>query len=415
MTHRVTPILNRMFGARLAESTLQILRQAAERHSYPAGTVLCRQGEVGDKFFVILDGRVVTTQVWEDGQERILSLLRSGEYFGEMALIDNSPRMATCTAVTPVTLLEITEADFDRLVEHSPAVAYAILQRVLATMRQMDELAISDLRAKNEELRVAYADLQAAQAELVEKERLERELELAAEMQRSLLPGELPLLPGYRFAAYLQPARLVGGDLYDVIPLDDGEHVAFLLADVSDKGLHAALFMAVAHTLFRREARFSLSPAAVAVAVHRGMLDVASTNDVFVTAFYGVLHCPSGRLTYVRAAQERPLLARPGEPVRTLPGNGRFLGMLPELTLQEQSVQLRPGDRLLVFSDGAPDAPNEQEEPYGHARLTAAFATASSLPVEQITAHIVADVARWTQTTAAFDDLTLLAVEVTHP
>ncbi|MCB0058729.1 MAG: SpoIIE family protein phosphatase, partial [Caldilineaceae bacterium] len=118
----------------------------------------------------------------------------------------------------------------------------------------------------------------------------------------------------------------VGGDFYDVAPLDDA-HVGIVLADVADKGFHAALFMAVSRTLFLQEGKHSLSPSAVALAVHRGMMEVSATDDMFVTAFYGVLHRPSGRLTYVRAAQERPLLFRPGVGVQALPADGRFLAV----------------------------------------------------------------------------------------
>src|SRR5690606_2643197 len=110
-------------------------------------------------------------------------------------------------------------------------------------------------------------ELQAAQLELVEKERLEREMELAAEMQRNLLPAVLPQYPDFVFHAYLAPARHVGGDLFDVRPIDD-EHVGLLLADVADKGVQAALLMAVTRTLFFQEASRSYSPREVAYAVH---------------------------------------------------------------------------------------------------------------------------------------------------
>ncbi len=226
----------------------------------------------------------------------------------------------------------------------------------------------------------AYLNLKAAQAELVEKERLERELELAAEMQRSLLPSVLPHYDDYRFAAYLAPARQVGGDLYGVQPLDD-EHVALLIADVADKGMYAALLMAVTRTLFMQEAQRSLSPAVVALAVHRGLMTVGDgedgySMDAFVTAFYGVLHRPSGRLTYVRAAQEYlpgPSCAPPCAQV-PLPGDLAASGMPPDLALDEQIVTLRPGDSLLLFSDGGvTDAHNVVDESYGLERLNASI------------------------------------------
>ena len=406
-----THILRQAFGDKLEEGTLDTLRQTAASSTYPTGTIIFRQGEIGKTFYVIVDGHVSAIQHTEDGEERLLSIMHPGNYFGEMALIDDAPRMATIVAATPVTLLEFDEEVFNRLVIESPAVANAFLHRVLGDMRKQDQMAIEDLRQKNEELEKAYSDLKMAQVELVEKERLDHELELAAEAQRNLLPGVLPDHSSYHFAACQSPARIVGGDFYDVIDLDD-EHVGILLADVADKGLHAALIMAVTRTLFRREAQQTLSPSQVALAVHRGMLDIAPNHDSFVTAFYGVLCLSSGKLTYIRAAQERPLLVRHGQPATQLPGEGRFLGMLPELSLQEYSIKLRPNDRLLLFSDGIPDAVNRFDEPYGNHRLVQSFTRAAHLPANDLVLAIADTVAQWSQGAATFDDLTLLVVEV---
>lgn len=406
-----THILRQAFGEKIEESTLDTLREAADLHTYPIGTVFCRQGEPGSSFFVIVDGHLTATRHTEDGEERLLNILHPGNYFGEMALIDNSPRMATVTAATPATVLEFSEEVFERLLVESPVVATSFLRRVMADMRSQDRRAIQDLREKNEELEKAYEELKSAQEELVIKERLEHELELAAEAQRNLLPGELPTYDSYHFAAFQSPARLVGGDFYDVINLGN-DYTGLLLADVADKGLHAALFMAVTRTLFRQEAKQSLSPASVALAVHQGMLDVAPHHDSFITAFYGVLHRPSGKLTYIRAAQERPLLARQGQEIMRLPGEGRFLGMLPELTLQEYSILLREGDRLLLFSDGVPDAVNPQDVAYGKNHLISAIQRSSHLNAEDLVKYITADIDLWSDGAASFDDITLLVVEV---
>ena len=404
-------ILHKAFGADLDTDVLDMLCEAAVQRTYPKGASLCRQGEIGDEMFILVSGQVVVMQKRPQEPERTLDVLKSGRFFGEMALIDNSPRMATCTAVTDVVVLEITQKVFDYLVEHSPILAYTILRRILFHMRRQDSLAIADLETKNAELARAYADLQTAQAELIVKERLQHELELAADVQRRLLPMRLPQYPDYSFAAYLEPARHVGGDFYDVYDLDD-THVGILIADVADKGVHASLFMAVTRTLFHQEAQRSLSPAIVAQNVHAGMLAVAPTLDVFVTAFYGVLHRPSGMLTYVRAAHERPLLAYQDGRVENLPGDGRFLGMVPDLSLSEHVFQLQSRNRLLLFSDGLVDAANTDNKRYGLARLESALCSGRTLSASQLVAHMVADVEHFVQGAPQFDDLTLLAVEV---
>ena len=394
----------------LDEETLQLLRHVAKRESYPPNTTLCHQGEVEHVFYVVVKGNVAVIRVLEDGEERILNMVGKNGYFGEMGLIDDSPRAANCVTISPTTVLEVTEEAFDEFVKNSPPLANLLLQRILSNARNLDRIYIEDLQNKNEALEKAYTDLKAAQAKLVRQERLERELELAAQVQRNLLQQTLPQFSDFGFAAYLEPARQVGGDFYDVLEIDD-EHVGVLIADVADKGFHAALFMAVTRTLFLREGQQSLSPAEVALAVHKGMFDIANNDEVFLTAFYGVLHRPSGRLTYIRAAHERPLLLRPGREVMSLPGGDRFLGMMPDLTLTEETIHLEPGDRLIMFSDGVPDAVNEAEQGYSNQQLAAAVAACEQKTAAQIVDHVVKDVAQWQGKADPFDDLTLLVLE----
>lgn len=410
MTTGTTSIFQSIFKG-LDDRTLDTLRELAEMRTYPPQTVLCHQGEVEHTFYVIVEGRVAIAQILEDGQERLLSIRGPRQYFGELGLLDDTPRMANCITITTVIVLEITEEVFESVLENSPAVAYAIMSNVVEMLRNNDKLAIADLAAKNEQLQEAYRELQDAQEELVEMERLERELEIASEVQRTLLPDKLPRLPGYHFAAYLKPARQVGGDFYDAIELD-GEHVGLLLADVADKSVQAALVMAVVRTLFMVESRRSQDPVEVALAVHRGVLEVAPSADIFVTAFYGVLHLPSGRLTYISAGHEQPLLIRGGASIQQLKGNGRFLGMIEILELGEFLVDLEPGDRLVIFSDGVPDAMNDSGEQFGHERFLTSLSRHGASPVEKLVESLAADVAEWSGEAAPFDDLTMLALEV---
>ncbi len=409
MSTGTTSIFRSIFRG-LDERALDTLRELAELRTYPPETILCQQGKVEHTFYVIVEGMVAISQVLDDGQERMLSILRPRQYFGELGLLDDTPRMANCVTITTTTVLEITEEVFQTVLESSPAVAYSLMRHVVDLLRNTDKLAIADLTDKNQQLQEAYEELKTAQADLVEKERLERELEIAADVQRTLLPIELPEFDDYRFAAYLSPARRVGGDFYDAIVLDQ-DNVSVLLADVADKSVQAALFMAVARTLFMVESRRSMSPSQVASAVHRGVMDVAPSADIFVTAFYGVLHRPSGRLTYVSAGHERPILVRANGEASQLEGNGRFLGMLDPLNLVEFSVDLRPGDRLVVFSDGVPDAVDENGRQYGYDRMSRYLIDNQALPVNYLVDGLASDVAKWRGTAPAFDDLTLLALE----
>lgn len=403
-----TLILQSFFDGVDADS-LAKLRQLAYLRTYPPNTILAHQGAIEHVFYIVVSGRVMVSQELENGEVRLLGFVDPPNGFGEMGLIDDSPRMATCRTLTETTVLEVDEAIFDRVVERNPELAYAMTRQILQKSRDNDQRAIESLNKKNAALETALAELKQAQQRLLEKERLQRELELAAHVQRSLLPSALPTFPQYAFAAYLKPARLVGGDFYDAVALDES-HVGLVLADVADKGFHAALYMAVTRTLFLQEGKHSLSPAAVTLAVHRGLLDVSASDDMFVTAFYGVLHRPSGWLTYVRAAQERPLLYRPGVGVQELPADGRFLGMFDALDLIEDQVQLQPGDRLIVFSDGVPDTINPDGERYGYDKLWERLSSSGHLPAAALCAHIVADIDAWALDADPFDDVTLLVV-----
>jgi phosphoserine phosphatase RsbU/P len=407
--------LKELGDSRVDDQMLETLRRIAEARTYPAGSLLTHQGATESTFYVIEDGCAVVSRRLESGEDQILNVLGPLHSFGEMALLDGSPRLATVKTTTESTVLEITADRFKRLLRTDPELALYITGRILSNLRTLDQLAIHDLRTKNLQLQEAYISLQAAQAELVEKERLEREMELAAEMQRNLLPAVLPEFPDYRFASFLAPARQVGGDLYDVQPVDD-DHVAILIADVADKGMHAALLMAVTRTLFFQESKRSLSPAEVTIHVHQGLLAVGGAVDgygidAFVTAFYGVLHRPSGWLHYVRAAQDRPLLLKPNATPLPLPGDGRFLGMIEDLRLQEYSIRISPGDFLLLYSDGVTDALDETGQNYGVDRLTKAFVKSAGGPAKQVLNGIIRDINNWRGKAAAFDDVTMLMVE----
>jgi sigma-B regulation protein RsbU (phosphoserine phosphatase) len=405
-----TLVLTKLFQ-RLSRADIDALRQVAAVKQYPAGTVLCQQGAVEKVFYILRQGTAKITQRLSDTEEILIALRNPGDFFGEMALIDNSPRSATVTAVTPVVVLEIDEATFTQVLRDSPELALTLLHNSLTELRNTMRREIGELLQKNEELRRAYAELQAAQAELIRGERLKRDLELAAQVQRSLLPKEFPRVAGLSFAARAQPAREVGGDFYDAFPLD-AQHIGLLIADVSDKSIHAAIFMAIARALFHTEVRRTLSPREVVSAVHRLLLDVSSDDDMFVTAFYGVLHLDTRHLTYVRAGHELPLLLHRNGTLDLLPGAGRFIGMLDDLVLEECSIDLRSGDRLIMCSDGVVDARSADDERYGADRLAGVVKTCLAADAEAIVAAIMDSVLAFQGSAPQFDDITLLVAAV---
>lgn len=404
-----TAVIMRAFQG-LDQESIDLFRHLAVTRQYPPDTVLCREGAVEDTFFVIISGRVVVTRVLEDGEEFVMTMLGPNTYFGEMALITEDPRSATVRTIVDTEVLEISKETFDQVFETSPALARNLILTMIRSIRQIDQRAIEDLEERNVELAQAYDDLRAAQEELVAKERMERELEIAGEVQRSLLPVALPSVPGYEFAARFEPAWQVGGDFFDARLLDDGR-VALLLADVSDKGAHAALFMAVTRTLFLTESRRIVEPIGVVQAVHNGLMESAA-SEMFVTVLYGVLEPETGLFRYVRAGHDYPLWVRADGEIKFLSGRGRFLGMWPDPPIEEQQITLGAGDVLVIYSDGITDMANMNDEAFGKDRLASVVKNARIYDAERIAEQIYNVVARHRGPAEAFDDFTLLTVRV---
>ena len=253
--------------------------------------------------------------------------------------------------------------------------------------------------------------LEAAQVELVQKERLERELELARQVQQKLLPRIFPMVPGYAFAARCEPARRVGGDFYDVVLLD-ADRFGVVIADVSDKGMPAALFMALTRSLILAEARRERSPRKVLTNVHRLLLELGEP-DMFVTVFYGVVDAATRRLTFSRAGHDRPLLLRQGEAL-PLGGEGTFLGVMDEdkLHLSEEEMDLQPGDRLVLYTDGLMDAVAADGQPFGLGRLVSLLQSHAALAADDLCSATFADLAAFQGQAEQYDDMTMLVVEV---
>jgi serine phosphatase RsbU (regulator of sigma subunit) len=260
-------------------------------------------------------------------------------------------------------------------------------------------------------LRQKIAELETAQVELVKKERLEQELELARQVQQSMLPRIFPLVPGYAFAARYRPARRVGGDFYDVILLD-ADCFGVVVGDVSDKGMPSALYMALTRSLILAEARRERSPAAVLRNVHHLLLALGEAN-MFVTVFYGVVDGSARQLTYARAGHDRPLLLR-DQRLERLNGTGTVLGFpdLDEVPLSEERLGLLPGDRLVLYTDGLTDALNENGRFFGLDRLLALLQSQAELSAFEMCQAAFDSLAAYQGNAEPFDDMTMLVVEV---
>jgi serine phosphatase RsbU (regulator of sigma subunit)/putative methionine-R-sulfoxide reductase with GAF domain len=243
--------------------------------------------------------------------------------------------------------------------------------------------------------------------------RLEQELRVAREIQTALLPSRPPDLPGWQIAAAWRSARLVGGDFYDFWPLRAGDSAAlgFVIADVSDKGVAAALFMALARSLVRAAALDGSPPAAAMERANR-WITRDSESGMFVTLFYAVLDPESGRLRFTSAGHNPPLHFRAaGGDFAELRAPGIALGVLEEIKLREAEVALALGDVLVCYTDGVTEAVDEALEEFGVERLRSVIAAHHREPAGTIVAAITDAVEAHGRGQPPFDDVTLVVLK----
>jgi serine phosphatase RsbU (regulator of sigma subunit) len=247
----------------------------------------------------------------------------------------------------------------------------------------------------------------------VEKGRMEQELRMAREIQRSLLPARIPRLAGYQLAADWQAAHEVAGDFYDLIELGEDGRLGVLVADVSDKGAPAAIFMAVARSLIRGNAVSRATPLEAMERANR-LVYADSRAGMFVTAFYAVLRPGSGRIEYVNAGHNPPLLRRADGSVEALSRGGMALGLYPDSQLALCELELEVGDLLVLYTDGVTDAPNRRMEEFGLRRLVELLAPCGGLGAAECLQRILEAVGEFTGETAAFDDIALVVIRRTE-
>ncbi|MDI9571525.1 MAG: SpoIIE family protein phosphatase [Pseudomonadota bacterium] len=243
-----------------------------------------------------------------------------------------------------------------------------------------------------------------------EKERLEKELEIARGIQLRLLPQRPPSIEGMDLAANNVPAQEIGGDFFDFIPISPGSW-GLVIADVSGKGMPAAIFMGLSRTIVRASATDNLS-AAAAIRQANELICRDSTSGMFVTLFYAILDVQERRLRYVNAGHNPPLLLRNDGEVEQLRTRGIALGIARSIDLQEDERDLQPGDMVVLYTDGVTEAINDRSEAFGVGRLIEIVRENSELPARGIIAKLEEAVVAFAGKEPQFDDITLLVLKV---
>jgi sigma-B regulation protein RsbU (phosphoserine phosphatase) len=230
-------------------------------------------------------------------------------------------------------------------------------------------------------------------------------------MQASLLPAAPPELMGWQMAATLRPARETSGDFYDFIPLP-GDRMGLVIADVTDKGMGAALYMALSRTLIRTyAANYPTRPDSALRAANERILADTGAN-LFVTVFYGILDPAAGTLTYCNAGHYPPYLlsAEAGDAVQALPGRGMALGILDDTGWGHSTVQLSPGALLLLYTDGVVDAQSPQQDRFGNEQMLDVLRASFGRSAQEVQEDLLTSLQRFMGDEPQFDDITVMTI-----
>lgn len=287
--------------------------------------------------------------------------------------------------------------------------------------RTFSESDVRFLRLMANQVALALEKARLHQEEL-QRESIEKELDVARQIQMSMLPATAPQIEGWEFATHFEAARQVGGDFYDFFPLP-GElgRWGVVIADVSDKGVPAALFMALSRTTIRNIALRGRAPAEVLSWANR-YIQEDSQSDMFLSAFYAELNVHTGNLLYANAGHNPPLIWRAAErEFHELPASCPLLGVFSDIEVTATNVELLPGDIIILYTDGVSEAVNGTFDEFGLPRLKTIvrdLLTADpQASAEVIRAGIAGGVIEFTDDTIQYDDMTLLIVkrkEVVH-
>ncbi|NIM95025.1 MAG: SpoIIE family protein phosphatase [Anaerolineales bacterium] len=396
----------------LPEREIEHLAESLRPREIPKNTLLLNEGETGDHYYIIVEGQAAIIKALGTADERLLAIRETGSFLGEMSLFsEDGCHTASVRAISPLRLLEMSRKDLDELLSRHPSFAYEMMRILSLRLAESENLTIRDLRRKNRELLKAYRDLEAAQAQIIEKEKMERELEVARQIQMSILPRVLPQRPCLDFGAYIVPMTAVGGDFFQVIPLSE-EKLGIAIGDVADHGVPAALFMAFTVTLLRAECQRTSEPSEVLRRVNHHLLEMNETG-MFVTILYGIMDCNTREYTYSRAGHELPLLMREtGEIIHIDYDVGQPLGIFTDPSIDEKCVKLPSDSVLLMYTDGVTEAFRTDGKLYGLERLYETLRIGFKNSAQEICDSVWKSLTEFRQETAQHDDVTVLAIKV---
>jgi sigma-B regulation protein RsbU (phosphoserine phosphatase) len=250
--------------------------------------------------------------------------------------------------------------------------------------------------------------------EATQRERIQREIEVAREVQERLFPQEFPAMEGVSLAGHCRPAQGVGGDYYDLFPLEDGR-IGIAIGDVSGKGISAALLMASLRASLRGMTLDAPHDLTVTMKKVNRLVYEASASNRYATFFFATYNAATRELVYVNAGHNAPFLVRRGNgqsQVQRLEIGGPVVGLLPSVIYEEQRLLLGPGDLLLTYTDGISEAMTVEDEEWGEERMLAAAQTLPDGSAQAVLEHLFSEADKFTGKAPQHDDMTLLVMKL---
>lgn len=350
-------------------SAVALVQAHMHEEIFPANHVIFEDNTPGDCLYIVKSGQLRVSKTLGNGQEHTLAELGPGEMFGEMALLEDKPRSARVTTCTPVELWIMSRQTFEMLITQHPIVVVQLLKTISTRLRE-----------RSIELEQTVAELRAAMQTVAEHERVKRDLEIARHIQQEMLPLDFPCLDGLQLHATMVPSRWVGGDFYDAVDLGQ-QRLGLLLGDVSGKGIPAAMHMARLMGEFRACMSHSSDPSRVLQLLNDLLCTRSTAWTSFVTVQYLVLDLAARRMQFICAGHPPVLVRRQDGRVEQLGAVSNLpLGIEASFVYHHEEDTFAPGDRFLLYSDGAYEVHNATGELFGLARLTEAFAATPVAP-----------------------------------
>jgi serine phosphatase RsbU (regulator of sigma subunit) len=372
----------------LTESEIRTFLEVSEEYYCQPGKVLLMEGFQNDYFYILLKGEIEIIKSFGTPDERFLRISREGSLLGEMGKFSqDGTHTATCRSLTDCRLLQVPFSWLNTTFSRHPEMMFDLMRLYCSRLENSENLTIKDLHEKNQQLTQAYNDLKIAQAAMIEKEKLDQEMRMAAKMQRSILPKDLPSFPGLDFGALMVPAKQVGGDFYDFILLDN-HRVGIVIGDVCDKGIPSALLMALTYSSVRMEAFRHDKPGDTLRMVNQHLIEI-DCSDMFVTLLFGILNFKNGEFEYARAGHPQALLL--DENYQTIPipvEYGQAIGIFESLEVDEGIITIPKNGTLLLYSDGLSETIEEIQSSPGLPETCSAVLNNEDLNAQACCEHL---------------------------